>query len=99
MAMPAVTGMPCMMKLIGRAWFRVLGSEFQIKCPASLAQFETRNSKPALLAFFEIIGDKPGERQHGFLLIGTVGLDTDGRAFCRGQHHYAHDTFGVNALA
>lgn len=51
-----------------------------------------------LFSLAEVIIDECEQRSHRFFFALTVGLDGDGRAFCGGQHHHAHDALCVDAL-
>jgi len=50
-----------------------------------------------LLAFAEVVVDQTDERVHRRLGIITNGFDRDRSPFAGRQHHYAHNTFTVDA--
>src|SRR5258706_12995349 len=52
-----------------------------------------------LLALAELVVEEPLDGADRVLLVGAVGLELDGRAQARGEHHHAHDAFRVHAPA
>jgi hypothetical protein len=52
-----------------------------------------------LLPLAELVVDQRNNPIHRRLLVAALGFDLDFAAHARGQHHHAHDAFGVNSPA
>ena len=50
-----------------------------------------------LFPFAELVGHQRQQRTHRDMLIGSAGFKLNGTANASGQHHHAHDAFGIYA--
>src|SRR5690606_22938736 len=105
MAMPPDTPTPCMVKLIERdsrrRWSPAVAAHRQAgfaacASPRAIAFGVCRRGR-ASFRFAEAAVDEVDQRIHGFLLALAAGFQGDRAAVAGGQHHDAHDAFGIDA--
>src|SRR5438128_12309738 len=51
----------------------------------------------ALFGLVELVGKELFDGGEGGLLVGAIGLQLDGGAQARGEHHHAHDALRIHA--